>query len=157
MIHVKSSSNNTIISLHAPGSPKQQVTSTSAAKKDKGGIPFSVEANPDAPEVETDSAETANPSGGQKEPSSTTVGEKLSADEAVKNSKALAASINALIPQSADKCFGWASGGSCHYRKVNRSTFEAGYAASVCILYFDFDLFTLDLPILFSVLLDSAY
>lgn len=64
---------------------------------------------------------------------------ELSGEErAIKESKSAAAAAKLLIAPSAERCIGWASGGSCHYKKVNRSTYEAGYAASVSCHHFWF-------------------
>jgi hypothetical protein len=131
VIHVKCSPNNTIISVHAPSTPKPRPTQgkptpakssnrfqmalqdINASTSDTGttgvqaGEGFSVQSNPDA-------------------------APELSGEErALKESKSAAAAAKLLIAPSAERCIGWASGGSCHYKKVNRSTYEAGYAASV--------------------------
>ncbi|PVF96004.1 hypothetical protein CPB86DRAFT_710079 [Serendipita vermifera] len=119
VIHVKSSSNNTIITLHGPSTPKSLVISSTqdgrAAGKTKSRQAtsedkFSVESNPDA-----------------AEPSLST---ELSSDSPA---TPLRMSSTFSLP-TANRCVGWASGGSCHYKKVNRSTYEAGYAASVRIV-----------------------
>jgi ribosomal protein S11 len=116
VIHVKSSSNNTIITLHGPSTPKSLVVSggqdSRSANKTRPGqdsaeTNFSVKSNPDAVEEDFSTESTSNTAAPPMRMSST------------------------FTLPTADRCIGWASGGSCHYKKVNRSTYEAGYAASV--------------------------
>jgi ribosomal protein S11 len=135
VIHVKCSSNNTIISVHAPSTPKPRITqvktkassrlqiNASSSEGVQTGEAFSVQSNPDA-------------------------APELSGEErAIKESKSAAAAAKLLIAPSAERCIGWASGGSCHYKKVNRSTYEAGYAASVSFHHFWFGAYSHDVPV----------
>ena len=135
VIHVKASSNNTIITLNAPTTPKSQILSSNLlgrASASRSAVlspaPFSVESNPDAAPREQD-----------EKAFESTQGAKLGAepldapqDGPVKSPiPAELQSSPTFTSRAANRCIGWASGGSCHYKKVKRGTYEAGYAASV--------------------------
>lgn len=118
VIHIKSTSNNTIITLHAPSTPNSQIiskTTTRGSPKSLGA--YSVESNPDAVLPEDMGASEASEEG-------------IEANSIVPKVPDLPLT-SSFTPPTANRCIGWASGGSCHYKKVNRSTYEAGYAASV--------------------------
>lgn len=118
VVHVKSTSNNTIISLHAPSTPRLH-TIARAEVVLPGAKPrpseaaaaqaFSVNSNPDA------------------EPTSESI-------ERTEETQFAVMASQVPLAMTANRCIGWASGGSCHYKKVNRSTYEAGYAASIRII-----------------------
>ncbi|KAG8809780.1 hypothetical protein FRC17_003257, partial [Serendipita sp. 399] len=166
VIHVKASSNNTIITLHAPPTPKiLDISSTLPLSGSGGGkgvrdsaptrtrwddptpekvtSTFSVESNPDAAPVEEAqvvsavdvqaeaTASTAVEEGEPKEDVGQDVTTEAAAPTPVELPKQ---SVQIVAPPTANRCIGWASGGSCHYRKVQRSTYEAGHAASIRII-----------------------
>lgn len=131
VVHIKSTSNNTIITLHAPGMPKSQNivrnTSRGGAKSPVAPGAYSVESNPDAVPPELDM--------GASEPSeSTQASSGTGSDVVVQPAVADLPPSASFTPPAANRCIGWASGGSCHYKKVNRSTYEAGYSASIRII-----------------------
>lgn len=125
-IHVKCSSNNTIISVHSPSTPKPRTTPPAKSRNVRGSSP-AVDTTTSSSSAEGETMDTANFSI-QSNPDAAPENPE---DRALKESKSTAAVAKALVTPGADHCFGWASGGSCHYKKVNRSTYEAGYAASV--------------------------
>ncbi|KAG8770706.1 hypothetical protein FRC15_003946 [Serendipita sp. 397] len=143
VIHVKASSNNTIITLHATPTPKildvsltpsnAKLIKRSASRQELEATQwndptpekaplFGVESNPDAPlpaEVEVNETEASAAQSGVPSPTRAATSKQ---------------GVQILAPPTANRCIGWASGGSCHYKKVNRSTYEAGHAATIRIL-----------------------
>ncbi|KAG8802271.1 hypothetical protein FRC17_006437, partial [Serendipita sp. 399] len=167
VIHVKASSNNTIITLHAPPTPKiLDISSTLPLPSSGGGkvvggstptrtrwddptpekvaSTFSVESNPDAVPVEAEQAGLGAADGQAEVVASTAAEEGEPKEDVGQDATTEAAaptpaelpkqSVQIVAPPTANRCIGWASGGSCHYRKVQRSTYEAGHAASIRII-----------------------
>jgi hypothetical protein len=136
VIHVKSTSNNTIITLHATPTPRSQILSPNLSRSSAGRstmfspAPFSVESNPDAAPQEQYTGASGSSQQDQSNPKATSV----PANEPLRTpTPAELPPSSSFTPPTANRCIGWASGGSCHYKKVNRSTYEAGYAASVSL------------------------
>jgi ribosomal protein S11 len=136
VIHVKSTSNNTIITLHATPTPKSQILSPKLSRDFKAQstilspAPFSVESNPDAAPQDQD---TGASDLSQEGKSTLKVLSELANEPLRTPTSAELSPSSSFTPPTANRCIGWASGGSCHYKKVNRSTYEAGYAASVSL------------------------
>lgn len=136
VIHVKSTGNNTIVSFHAPSTPKlsnrsgkgKQTTTVRPSHQPEPA--FSVGSNPDEPlKQEGISTEDAGLNGDETPAATTPNTAPVPIPDPIPQAPE-------YIPNIAtNRCIGWASGGSCHYKKVNRSTYEAGYEASVRILH----------------------